>query len=121
MAKRVVIDGATYEFAEDGNLKRVEGLFFPLTLIIMSDPLRTVSRCAVSQTEEEEVGQSGRVSNVCRTSTASLYSDPACNPNPPFLSWDARIRKVSEASKLTLACCVLLLLLRNRTLGPAPV
>jgi hypothetical protein len=28
VAKRVVIDGVTYEFAEDGNLKRVEGRSF---------------------------------------------------------------------------------------------
>lgn len=32
VAKRVVIDGATFEFAEDGNLKRVDGQYsVPLT------------------------------------------------------------------------------------------
>lgn len=29
VAKRVVVDGVTYEFAEDGNLKRVDGQYSP--------------------------------------------------------------------------------------------
>lgn len=89
---------------------------FPRNIIGVSQPLFPAPRCAIRKAEEKKAGQSGRISNVCRTSAARTRDGIWFRTANPLPSSCARAihQRSSKEWKLIIARCALLLL-RNRS------